>query len=656
IAAIFFEMADLLHIQGGNRYRIRAFTRAGRVIENLPEPAAVMIRFGTLEKKPGIGPGTVHHIEQILRSGTCDEHQQLRRELPPGLRDMLEIKGVGARTVRVIYQHLRIGTVEELELAARSGRLSNLPRLGERSTDRIIRGIDAWRHRVGRIPFANARGMGLRLVGALKDMKEVQRIALAGSIRRGKATIGDLDILVGADDAQPIMARFCTLPLVEEVLVRGEGRTSVRLQNRQQCDLRLIEPETFGAGMHYFTGAQLHNIHLRARGNRFKLKISENGIFRRADELRLLAGRTEEEVFAAVGLPWIPPELRENLGEIEAAAKGRLPRLVTEDDLAGDLHLHTTASDGRGSMEDMAHEAIQLGYQYIAITDHTASCAVARGQDEGALADQMDAIKRLDRRIPELKVLAGVEVDILPDGSLDIDEKLLRELDWVIASVHFKLEMNAAEQTDRVIAAIESGVVDCIGHPTNRKLGHRPSSKLNFDRLCKAARKMDVALEVNGHRNRMDLEDVLCRRAIGAGVMLVVNTDAHSPAMMHQREFGLLTARRGWVEARHVLNTKDWSFISDLRQRRLKGHRQPIPLIEQFPSQAAHVPELQSASGGELAVSALIDELRGEIDQELRLRLKKWMQIGNDLELEEALRHLHDQPMQAAFNLLFGEG
>ncbi len=656
IAAIFFEMADLLHIQGGNRYRIRSFRRAGRILENLVEPAHVMIRFNKLSRVPNIGEGTVSRVKQILRSGTCDDHRILRSTLPAGLRDMLDVKGIGAKTVRLIWQQLRIGSIDELEAAARSGALTRIPRLGLGASQKILRGIEAWRKRIGRVPFIDARRHGLDVVAAMQELPEVQRIALGGSVRRGRATIGDLDVLVAADERKPISARFTTLPNVEEVLVHGEGRSSVRLVSGQQCDLRTIPPENWGAGLHYFTGAQLHNIAIRARGNRFELKISEKGVFRRADEARIIPGMTEEEIFGAVGLPWIAPELRENLGELEAAVEGRLPRLVSEEDLRGDLHMHTVASDGKGTVEEMVVAARKLGLEYIAITDHTEFCTVANGQDAGRLAAQVKHIREVAERHDDIRVLAGAEVDILPDGSLDLDEELLLTLDWVVASVHSHFDMDAAAMTARIVAAMETGIPDVIGHPSNRRLGHRNANALDLERLLKSARKLDVALEVNGNPHRMDLKDIHCRAAREAGVPLVISTDSHAPEHLARREFGLITARRGWVEPGHVLNTRPWEHLAERRRDRIRrrtnravavGGLAPPPEIDSGETRAA----IDASRGGDDAALSRALATR-PLDESLRDRVQRWLAEGDDPAVEAALQSLGTNPMQAAFELL----
>lgn len=678
VADVFSEMADLLHIRGGDPHRIRSFRRTARVVETLPEPAATMITHGTLDQVPGLGPGSVRRIKDILRTGTCDDHRQLRAELPDGLRDMLDVKGLGAATIRLIWSHLRIGTIDELEYAARSGALLRLPRMGEGTTARILKGIEDWRQRVGKFPYVEARRAGLLVVEALRDAPEIERVVLSGSVRRGKAEIGDLDVLVASDDGLAVTSRFLTLPWIGEVLMQGGGRASARLHSRQQIDLRVLPRANWGAGLHYFTGSALHNIAVRARGLQVAgIKISDKGIFVRDSEVLIDPGREEEDIFAAVGLPWIPPEIRENTGEIEAAVAGRLPRLVVAEDLHGDLHTHTLASDGKGSAREMVDAAAALGHRYLAITDHTQSLEVANGLDEARLAAQVRHLREVEQQAGSLRLLCGTEVDILRDGSLDLDPDLLRQLDWVIGSLHSDLDLPGSVQTDRLIRAMETGLVDCIGHPTNRRLGHRKGSELEFDRLLREARRFDVALEVNGNPYRMDLPDTLCRQAKEAGVPVALNTDAHAPGHLKYQEFGLVTARRGWLEPADILNCRPWAELADRRRDRMRrkgislaGLRLPAPSDRLYADHAAateHWPDLApepteaTPPTPEPAPAAPPDDpaaleaaLRAGPDDDLRQRLDDWMRNGGDPALEDALTRIGPNAMQAAFGLLYG--
>ncbi len=675
VASVFSEMADLLHIRGGDPHRIRSFRRTARILDNLPESVAVMVRFGTFGKWPGIGPGSVRRVKEILKTGTCDDHRKLRQELPDGLRDMLEVKGLGASTIRLIWNNLKVGSLAELEYAARNGTLLKLPRIGERTAARILKGIEDHRQRIGKIPYVRARRTGMSIVETLSELPAVDQIALGGSIRRGKANIGDLDILVAADEPEVVAQRFLTMPFAEEILARGTGRCSIRLASRQQVDLRILPPENWGAGLHYFTGSALHNIAIRVRGLKLAgIKISDKGIFVRNTENRLDPGRTEEEIFAAVGLPWIPPELRENTGEIEAAAQGKMPNLVTRDHLRGDLHMHTVASDGKGTVVEMIDASLALGHEYIAITDHTQNLSIANGLDEARLAAQIRHIREVEDSVGRIRVAAGTEVDILQDGTLDIELGLLQQLDWVVASVHSHFQMSGAEMTDRLVRAMETGVVDCIGHPTNRRLGHRKPSELDLERLLKTARRLGVAMEVNGNPGRMDLSDKHCRRAREMGVPLVISTDAHSPKHLRYQEFGLITARRGWVEPRNVLNTSPWSEIADRRRDRLRNKNWAIPGApvrrdpgnslpvhsDRPPASADHYPSLdeeeeEPASAAQpqqdVDLEAMLD---AELDEDLRQRIDDFLRNGGDDVLQMALERRGENAMKVAFELLWG--
>lgn len=670
IAAVFAEMADLTHIVGGDEHRIRAFRRAARVIENLPEDVESAIRFGTFEKRGGIGPGTVRRCKQILKTGTCDDLRELRRRLPAGLRELLEVKGIGASTARRLWQHLKIQSISELEWALRSGEVAKVPRMGQRTAEKLMRALEEHKLRIGRVPFVDSRRLGLRIVAGLERCAEVQRAQLAGSLRRGKATVGDLDVLVASDDRARVAAAFVTLPEVEEVLIRGEGRCQVRLTNRQQCDLRVLPPENWGAGLHYFTGSQLHNIAVRARGLRVSgLKISDKGVFVRDTEVLVHPGTREEDVFAAAKLPYIEPELRENTGEIEAAEQGRLPRLVTAGDLRGDLHMHTVASDGKGTAEEMARAALAIGHAYVAITDHTKSLEVANGLDERRLLAQVRHLRELEERLGRIRIAAGTEVDILADGSLDLDLDVLRGLDWVVASVHSHFDLTGEAMTDRLIRAMETGVVDVLGHPTGRRLDTRGGSELDLDRLFAAARRLGVAVEVNGNPYRMDLPDNACRRAKEMGVLVAIDTDAHAPGHLARQEFGLVTARRGWIEPKDVINARPWEVLADFRRDRFRTHGWSVAglpqldgeveevtravEVEHWPEEASPVlveapaPEAGSDDSdlpGRLAARPLDDALRGRIDD--------WLRNGGDEPLEQALRAMGDNPMQTAFTLL----
>jgi DNA polymerase (family 10) len=643
IAEVFSEMADLLLIQGGDTYRIRAFRRTARVLENLGEPIRQLVDRNALASIPGLGEGSVHRVKQILRTGTCDDLQRLKADLPAGLREILELKGIGPKTVRVLWTYLRVSSMDELELYARMGKLATLPSMGAEAAQRILEAIASHRIRAARLPLHKALKVGNGIVQVLRQLPEAHKVALTGSARRGKATVGDLDVLVGAEEPGPISAKFLALPEAAEVLWAGEGRTSIRLESRQQVDLRIIPPESFGAGLHYFTGSQLHNIAVRERGQRRQLKISEHGVFRRDDESLIVTCEREEEVFAAVGLPYIAPELRENLGEIQAADQGRLPKLVVAADLLGDLHMHTIASDGKGTVLDMAEAALAIGHRYIAITEHSKSTEVANGLDERRLLAHSRHVRDSEQRFGRLRVMTGIEVDILADGSLDLDADVLRDLDWVVGSVHAAFDQDSDTMTHRLLRAIESGLIDVIGHPTGRMLGMRDGYGFDFERVARAAARCGVALELNGSPKRMDLDDVRAKHCKDLGVPVVLSTDSHAPEQIMRKEFCLAMARRGWIETKDVLNTQPWETLRDRRRDRLRRGGTTITFVEPT------VPEVAPADEG---VDALVLALQGQMTGELRDRLQAYL-AGGDAELEAALVKISENPMQKAFELVF---
>lgn len=716
IAALFAEMADLLQIDGGDRHRVAAFRRAARIIEGLAKPAEELLARGELDKVRGVGSGTVRRVKQMLRTHSCDDLDKLRRKLGPGLREMLKIKGLGPTTVRNLHNRLGIETIDQLEYAAKAGAVEAMPRMGTAMVHKILAGIEAYRRRRGKIPLIESLRVGRRIAAELGALPAVSAVELAGSVRRGKAAIGDLDILVATCEPGPVVSRFVTLADVDEVLLKGEGRCSVRLRNRQQADLRLLPPASFGAGLHYFTGSKGHNIELRKRAQRLGLKISDKGLFRRSDEVLIDPCTSEQAVFTGLGLPWIPPELRENQGEFEAAERRRLPGLVEAADIRGDLHMHTTDSDGKGSARDMATRARELGHAYIAITDHSKALRIARGLDEPGLARQMAAIRELDGRFDGVRILAGVEVDILADGALDLDPALLAQLDWVVASVHQWTNQDRETMTRRVIRAIETGVVDCVGHPTGRRPGKRDPYPIDVEQLILAARDHEVALECNGGPNRMDLGDVDCRRCRERGVMVAIDTDAHAPRHLGRHEFGLAMARRGWLEPKHVLNAQAWDWIAARRAKRLRDHGdrawRVAPVLAQVPlgvvledededeavvgpagdgdhedergllDDEAHAWGDGPEPGADAAAAAPSDPAPAddpdgddaaadpEHDDELRralqtrslnevqrARLSTWLMGGGpDPALEAALAALGDNPLQLGFDLLSDAG
>ena len=646
VARAFSEMAELLAIRGGDPHRARAFHRVARVIVNLPESVDRMLRYGTLQKTPGIGEGTMHRVKQILRRGTFDDLEALRAQLPAGLRELVKLKGLGPRTVRQLYQRFRVTTVEQLEQAARSGLLAQLPRFGVDRIHAVLREIEAFKNRFGKAPLVEALRTVETIAGELREAGAVE-VSPGGSLRRHKAMIGDLDVLAAADDPRPVVERFRSMGGVAREHSSGSAEASVRLESGQQADLWVFPLENWGAGLHAFSGSKEHVRALRARAHRFGLHVSEHGVSTRADGRRVNPGRLEEEIFAAVNLPFIVPELRESLGEMEAAEAGRLPELVRAEDLRGDLHLHTSASDGSGTAREMARAAIELGYEYLAVTDHSQSLTVANGLDERRLAAQRDELRRLEAELGRLQLLAGCEVDVLADGTLDLEPSALRRLDWVVASVHEHFDMDAEEMTARVIRALETGYVDCLGHPTGRRLGRRDPYPIDLERVFDVARRLGVAVEANGDPYRMDLDDAGCRMAREWRVPVVIDTDSHSPAHLRRREFALASARRGWLEKHHVLNTRPVAELRDFRAGRLRREG----LVVTVPSRTVLVETREEAPAA--VRGELVDALRASpLADELRERLRVYLESGEDAELDAALRELASNPVQVAFNLL----
>lgn len=562
IARVLSEIADLLELTGGNAFKVRAYRQAAQLVDVHPSPIAEEWRAGKLEELPGIGSGIAGKIAELLETGSCREHDRLATAVPPGVVEILRLEGVGPKTAAAAWKGLGIADLDGLEQACRSGRILEVPRMGEKRARAILEAIGRHRARAGRVPLHRALAWAEAMLGRLRAVPGVKRAEAAGSLRRRKETVGDLDLLVASADAAPVMRAFGHLSEVEAVLAEGPTRASARLRGGIQTDLRVVPPDSFGAALHYFTGSKSHNIALRTRAVKMGMKLSEYGVFDRQG--RRLGGATEEEVFGAVGLPFIPPELREGDGEIEAAEKRRLPRLVEEEDLLGDLHVHSRASsDGRSSLEELAEEGRRLGRAYLAITDHSRSRPL--GLDAEKLERHAAAVRQIDRRSrgrPHL--LAGIEVDILPDGRLDLPAEALERLDLVVASVHARLADPADRMTARLERALRSGMVHVLGHPSGREIGTRDASALDLERVLAVARQQGVALEVNAMPERLDLTDKGCRLAKAAGVPVAISTDAHEKSQLGNLRYGVWVARRGWLEKEDVWNALP---LAELRRR-----------------------------------------------------------------------------------------
>ncbi len=559
IARVFSEMADICEIRGDNPFKVRAFRTAADAIEALPfDVAGLGGDPHKLKEIKGIGEGMTKKIQELLATGALEEHQTLRAEYPPTLLDLLEIEGVGPKKVKLFFDTLGIKTVADLEAAARAGKIRDLPRVGAKNEEKILRSIEGWKGRVGRFLISDAERTVARLVEMLHALPGVRRVEPAGSFRRRRETVGDLDFLVTAERPADVMERFCK---AGEPIARGETKCSIKLSSGMQADLRVVPDESFGAALHYFTGSKTHNVAIRSLGVRRGLTINEYGVFEAnpdGSSGKRLGGEREDDVFAAVGLPWIPPELREDRGEVEAAAKGALPRLLEEGDIRGDVHMHTTETDGTASIAEMIDAAIARGRRYIAITDHSKNLAFARGMDETRLAAHAAAIEAAGRAVAgKIRVLRGVEVDILEDGALDLARDALARLDVVIGSVHSHFQLPREAMTERIVRAIESGSIDIVGHPTGRKLLQRESYALDMERIMRAAKARGVALEASAYPDRLDLSDLHCRMAKEIGVKIAINTDSHAPGHLDAMRFGVGNARRGWLERDDVVNTRE---------------------------------------------------------------------------------------------------
>lgn len=574
IAKVFFELADLMEFLQVQDFKVRAFRVAAQVIENLPEPCIDMVRKGSLAEVPRIGEGIVRRVVELTETGTLAELEELRKKAPSGLAEILRIDGMGPRSTELVWRELGISTVDELEAAAKAQRLRGLPRFGAKKEEKLLAAIAAYRRAVGRYKLTQAYPHAEALVGQLRKLPEVLQVEPCGTIRRRRDTVGDVDLLVAAapENAARIAEAFVHLPEVRDVLAHGETKCSVHLRDGIQVDLRIVPPESWGAALHYFTGSKEHNIAIRTLAVRLGLKINEYGIF--ADDDRRVGGREEREVFDAVGLPYIVPELRENRGEIQAAADGRLPHLIEERDIRGDLHMHTKETDGQATLARMVEEAGRLGREYVAITDHSQALAMALGLDAGRLRAQGRQIDALNDKLGGRPfVLRGIEADILPDGSVDLGNEVLRELDWVVASVHSMFGLPRVEQTRRIVRALESGVVDCLGHPTGRLIGQREPYAVDLEAVLEAALRVGAAVELNAFPDRLDLWDAYLRLAKELRVPVVISTDSHAPFHMLHMRYGVWTARRGWLEPGDVANTLP---LREFRERFAHHHKQLV--------------------------------------------------------------------------------
>lgn len=556
IARRFTQIGDILEIQGENPFKVRAYRRAAEAIDDLVEPLAEIAARGELERIPGFGEAIIGKTRDFLRTGTTKLYEQIKDAVPPGVVEMAAISGIGPKTVKTLWETLGVATVDELEAAARAGRVRDVPGFGPGKEKKLLEAIERSRRLSERLPLYVALPYAERLARALRGRPEVGRVELAGSLRRGRATVGDIDLVGTSSDPTATMEAFTRLPAITDILESGPAKTAALCDLGLRVDLRLTTPDNFGALLHHFSSGQAHNIHLRDLAEARGLRINEYGIFDKATGAEKFRGEDEGQIYAALGLPFIPPELREDRGEIEAAQRGALPRLVEEADFRGQLHCHSTYSDGTASIREMAEAAIARGYAYLAITDHSPYVRVANGLSPERLLRQIDEIAALNRELDgRLTILTGQEVDILPDGSLDGEEALLARLDVVVASVHMRHRETEAEMTRRVVRAVENPHVDILGHPTGRLLGRREPFAIDMDAVIDAAVRTGTALEINASPERMDLDDIYARRARDAGARLTINADAHSISGLDLLPWGLRMARRAWLTPADVINT-----------------------------------------------------------------------------------------------------
>ncbi len=561
IAGILYETADLLEIDGQDSFRIRSYRNAAEAIEAMPQQIADLI--GEPKKVleiRGIGKGMLVNLQEMFKDGRLSLHADLLKKYRPTMLDLLKIQGLGPKTIALIWSAYQVSDLEGVEKLAREGKIRELPRMGEKQEQKLLKAIEDYRRIAGRFLLDAAEIQAEKIIEHLKDYPGIEKTTPAGSLRRGRETVGDLDILVTGkacitEEGRAALAdHILKLPGILDVIAKGDNKVSFRLRGGMQVDVRLIAPGSFGAAMQYFTGSKAHNVALRQRALKMGYTLNEYSLARLDDE-KPVAAKTEEEIYAKLNLDYVPPELRENLGEIEAAEKHALPILITEADIQGDVHMHTVETDGRNTIEEMAKAVRDRGYKYMAITDHSKNLAFANGLDDKRAIEHIKRIHEVDKVTEGLKIFAGIEVDILADGSLDLSDSVLEEMDLVIASVHSHFNQSPAEMTDRLLKAIENPNTSILGHPTGRLLLRREAYQFDVDAILKAAAKNKVAMELNSYPDRLDLCDRHLRLAKQHGVKIVINTDSHHTSHLEKIHYGILQARRAWLTREDVLNT-----------------------------------------------------------------------------------------------------
>jgi len=561
IAGVLYETADLLEIDGGDSFRIRSYRNAAQAIEALPQQITDLIP----EPKnvlaiSGIGRGMLANLQEMLKDGQLTLHSELLKKYRPSMLDLLKIQGLGPKTIALIWSAYRVSDLAGVEKLAREGKIRELPRMGEKQEQKLLKAIEDYRRIAGRFLLDVAENESKKIIAHLSGFPGIDQVTPAGSLRRGRETVGDLDVLVTGnaccdrEEREKLIEHIIKLPGLMDIIARGENKVSFRLRGGMQVDVRLLPPDSFGAAMQYFTGSKAHNVALRQRALKMGYTLSEYSLAR-LDNEKTVAGKTEKEIYAALKLDYIPPELRENLGEIDRAAEHALPKLIEQSDLQGDVHMHTVETDGRNSIEEMAEAARAHGYRYMAITDHSKNLAFANGLDDQRAVEHIARIRAANDKMDGIRIFAGIEVDILADGTLDLSDSVLEQMDIVIASVHSHFNQTAPEMTDRLLKALENPNTSLIGHPTGRLLLRRDALALDMDAVLKAAARKKVAMELNAYPDRLDLCDRHLRLAKQYGVKIVINTDSHHTSHLDKIRYGVLQARRAWLTKADVLNT-----------------------------------------------------------------------------------------------------
>lgn len=553
IAAIFDQLADLLEIKGENPFKVIAYRNAVRTIENIGTDLSKMIKDGVdLAEIPTIGESIAKKIEEIVKTGELSKLEELKRSFPPHLLDLLNIKGIGPKRTKILYENLQISSLEELKQAAIDHKIRDLEGFDEKLEQMILEGTQLAKKEGKRFLYSIAEPHANDITSYMKNSKEVSKAIIAGSFRRKKETIGDLDLLVTSNDPAHVIKHFIRYPDIKEVISQGITKSTVILNNDLQVDLRCVPDESYGATLHYFTGSKSHNVTIRKIAIEMGLKVNEYGIFKGKEKI---AGATEKEIYKTVGLVYIEPELRENRGELEAAARRKLPDLVNIKDIKGDLHTHTTYSDGQNSIIEMAEAAKKLGYEYLAVTDHSKYLAIYNGMDEKRLRQQIEEIDKINEKLDGITLLKSIEVDILEDGSLALNNDILKELDLVVGGLHEKLALSQDKQTKRILKAMDNPYFNILAHPTGRLIGEREACDIDMELLFKEAKARGCFLEINAQPKRLDLNDVHAKYAKEAGVKFAISTDAHNIATLEYMRYGIFQARRGWIEKKDVINT-----------------------------------------------------------------------------------------------------